>query len=45
MMTVFQAFSQFKRNFIVERTKEALKSARARGRKGGRLPVNQRDIE
>lgn len=45
MMTVFQAFSQFKRNLIVEHTKEALKSARARGRKGGRLPVSQRDIE
>ena len=30
---------------IVERTKEGLKSARARGRKGGRPPVNQRDIE
>ena len=45
MMTVFQAFSQFERDLIVERTKEGLKSARARGRKGGRPPVNQRDIE
>lgn len=45
MMTVFQAFSQFERNLIVERTKEGLKSARARGRKGGRPTVNQRDIE
>ena len=41
MMTVFQAFSQFERDLIVERTKEGLKSARARGRKGGRPPVNQ----
>lgn len=32
MMTVFQAFSQFERDLIVERTKEGLKSARARGR-------------
>lgn len=45
MMTVFQAFSQFERDLIVERTKEGLKSARARGRKGGRPPVNQRDAE
>ena len=45
MMTVFQAFSQFERDLIVERTKDGLKSARARGRKGGRPPVNQRDIE
>ena len=45
MTTVFQAFSQFERDLIVERTKEGLKSARARGRKGGRPPVNQRDIE
>lgn len=37
--------SQFERDLIVERTKEGLKSARARGRKGGRPPVNQRDIE
>lgn len=35
MMTVFQAFSQFERDLIVERTKEGLKSARARGRIGG----------
>lgn len=41
----FQAFSQFERDLIVERTKEGLKSARARGRKGGRPRVNQRDIE
>lgn len=44
MMTVFQAFSQFERDLIVERTKEGLKSARARGRKGGRPKVNEREI-
>jgi len=44
MMTVFQAFSQFERDLIVERTKEGLKSARARGRKGGRPKVNQKNI-
>lgn len=45
MMTVFQAFSQFERDLIVERTKEGLKSARARGRKGGRPKVNKKIIE
>lgn len=44
MMTVFQAFSQFERDLIAERTKEGLKSARARGRKGGRPKVNSRSI-
>lgn len=44
MMTVFQAFSQFERDLIVERTKEGLKSARARGRQGGRSKVRTRDI-
>lgn len=45
MMTVFQSFSQFERGLIVERTREGLKSARARGRKGGRPRVNQRAIK
>ncbi|WP_102335250.1 recombinase family protein [Salimicrobium jeotgali] len=44
MMTVFQAFSQFERDLIVERTKDGLKSARARGRKGGRPKVKRRNI-
>lgn len=44
MMTVFQAFSQFERDLIVERTKEGLKSARARGRNGGRPRVNHADV-
>jgi len=44
-MTVFQAFSQFERDLIVERTREELKSARAQGRKGGRPRVNRKDIE
>jgi DNA invertase Pin-like site-specific DNA recombinase len=44
MMTVFQAFSQFERDLIVERTKEGLKSARMRGRKGGRPKVSTREI-
>lgn len=45
MMTVFQAFSQFERDLIVERTKEGLASARARGRQGGRPRVNKKTIE
>ena len=45
MMTVFQAFSQFERDLIVERTKEGLHSARVRGRKGGRPKVNSRDAK
>ncbi|MEK4152659.1 recombinase family protein [Carnobacterium sp. FSL E2-0243] len=44
MMSVFQAFSQFERDLIVERTKKGLVSARARGRKGGRPTVSNRDI-
>jgi len=45
MMTVFQTFSQFERDLIVERTKEGLQSARARGRKGGRPRVKQKGID
>src|SRR5699024_8446857 len=45
MMTVFQAFSQFERDSIVERTREGLQRARARGRKGGRPRDKQKDID
>jgi DNA invertase Pin-like site-specific DNA recombinase len=45
MLTVFQAFSQFERDLIVERTKEGLKSARERGRKGGRPRVSDYKIK
>jgi len=45
MMTVFQAGSQFERDLIVERTREGLKSVRARGRKGGRPRVSSQQIE
>ncbi|MDY4306664.1 recombinase family protein [Enterococcus mundtii] len=41
MITVFQAFSQFERDIIVERTLEGLNSARARGKVGGRPKVDQ----
>lgn len=40
MMTVFQAFSQFERDIIVERTKGGLESARARGNIGGRPRID-----
>lgn len=45
MLTVFQAFSQFERDLIVQRTKEGLESARARGRKGGRPKVKDKNID
>jgi len=45
MLIVFQAFSQFERDLIVQRTKEGLESARARGRKGGRPKVKDKSIE
>lgn len=45
MLTVFQAFSQFERDLIVQRTKEGLESARVRGRHGGRPPVKEKTID
>ena len=45
MITVFQAFSQFERDIIVERTLEGLNSARARGKVGGRPKVNQEVLQ
>lgn len=44
MLTVFQAFSEFERDLIVQRTLEGLKSARARGRVGGRPKVDQNKL-
>lgn len=45
MMTIFQAFSQFERDIIVERTKEGLDSARARGNIGGRPRIDPKLIQ
>lgn len=45
MLTVFQAFSQFERDLIAQRTREGLSSARARGRKGGPPRVKEKNIE
>lgn len=44
MMKVFQSFAEFERDLIVQRVNEGLKSARARGRVGGRPRKNQRTI-
>lgn len=40
LFTLMSAIAQFERDLITERTLEGLKSARARGRKGGRPKVN-----
>uniref|UniRef100_UPI00402AA54B recombinase family protein n=1 Tax=Bacillus sp. DX2.2 TaxID=3073452 RepID=UPI00402AA54B len=45
MLTVFQAFSQFERDLIAQRTQEGLVSARARGRVGGRPRVKDTYIQ
>src|SRR5699024_10118816 len=45
MITVFQAFSQYERDLIIEYNREGLQSAKARGRKGGRPRVKQKDID
>ena len=39
MLTMLSALSQFERDIIVERTREGLKAARARGRMGGRPTI------
>lgn len=45
MLTLFQAFAEFERDLISQRTMEGLESARARGRKGGRPPKKARDVQ
>lgn len=45
MLTVFQAFAEFERDLISQRTKEGLSSARARGRVGGRPRANLNKIK
>lgn len=45
LFTIFAGISQFERDLISERTKEGLKSARARGRSGGRPKKSTKDIE
>lgn len=45
MLTLFQALAQFEREVIVERTKDGLAAARARGRSGGRPKSDKQQIE
>jgi len=45
LTTIMCALAEFERDLIVERTKEGLEAARARGRKGGRKPKNEKDIK
>lgn len=45
LFTVFAGLSEFERELISERTKDGLKSARARGRIGGRPKAKKGDIE
>ena len=45
LFAVFAGVSQFERDLISERTKDALSSARARGRNGGRPPKSSKSIE
>ena len=43
IFNIFSSLAQFERRLIQERTRAGLKAARARGRKGGRLPVVSTD--
>lgn len=44
MFTIIAGLSQFERDLISERTKEGLKSARTRGRRGGRPSIKQENV-
>ena len=45
LFTLMSAIAQFERDVIADRTREGLRSARARGRKGGRPKTNSDDIK
>jgi DNA invertase Pin-like site-specific DNA recombinase len=45
LFAIFAGVSQFERDLISERTREAISSARARGRKGGRPPKPPKNVE
>jgi len=45
LTTIMCALAEFERDLIVERTKEGLEAARARGRKGGRKPKSEKEIK
>ena len=44
MVTIFQAFAEFERELLIQRTKEGLSAARARGRRGGRPRKAEKDV-
>lgn len=43
IFNIFSAMAQFEQRLIQERTRAGLNAARARGRKGGRPPLNPND--
>lgn len=43
--TMMSAFAELEANLLSERTKKGLESARARGRKGGRPPIDEKTKE
>ena len=45
LFTLMSAIAQFERDVIADRTKEGLRSARARGRTGGRPKVNSEAVK
>lgn len=45
LFTLMSALAQFERDVITERTKEGLKSARARGRMGGRPKIDKAKVK
>ncbi len=45
LFTLMSALAQFERDVIAERTKEGLRAARARGRKGGRPRCDQHKLQ
>ena len=45
LFTLMSALAQFERDVIAERTREGLKAARARGRKGGRPRCDSRKLQ
>ena len=45
LFTLMSAIAQFERDVIADRTREGLRSARARGRLGGRPKINQTQVQ
>ena len=44
MFTLMSALAQFERDVLADRTREGLAAARARGRKGGRRPIDKEAV-